>query len=322
MLVACVSCNESRSGLPGAIGARTDGPADTAPERFDVTIPDATIPDATIDPVIVDVADAMLGDVQGEDVADEDSPHDPSLGIDAQVDPAIPPPDVVSRDLPEDAYIPPVPSFEERGGPCLALGVLDPAYDSWPAWAEEPGDVTIDTIVFQSRSRDRWFGGLPLVAAAHRYDLSDGSSFPSGAGGGTRTNMRVDRITRRSSTIRFHMEISADNFTIVRHLDAGDDTSSADYAFQTFGRLVLVAEEGSHVASLNTEVLVTRDQPDNPALSDFKRLSAPLCSVVPFSVTYTLEADEPGFSETTFDQEFGFRSVARFELVDYRPTAP
>lgn len=157
-------------------------------------------------------------------------------------------------------------------------------------------------------------GVMRIVGSGRDYYLSDGSTWESGAGWAGYGGMIPNDITRDGSTIRYHM--NTDDLLIHRiDYDSGDH--SASYQLDTLEALTIVAEYGSTVGTITTEALITLDEPENYVDERFNFLSAPLCSVVPISITYTLMGVNV-FDETLFDEPFDFNSYTRIDLTAYR----
>jgi hypothetical protein len=149
------------------------------------------------------------------------------------------------------------------------------------------------------------------IAGFHgTYYLSDGSSWPSGAGTADQAFMTLDHFTREGSVIRYHMTTPD---LIVRRTDGSFGDHAANYRLETLEHLIIVAQYDSPVGTVTSEALIAIDEPTTIVDERFNFLSAPLCSAVPITITYELLGGHV-FDETLFDAEFVFTS---YTVVDF-----
>ena len=130
--------------------------------------------------------------------------------------------------------------------------------------------------------------------------------------------MTLDWIEATPTTIRYHMSMT-DDWQVGGRIDYDSGDHSAQYRFEAVSPLVLTAERGSSVATMTTEVLIAINEPANYRDSRFNYLSAPLCSLVPLTVSYML-ASGGRFDEDTFDGEFHYDQSWSIDLSAYRET--
>jgi hypothetical protein len=201
-----------------------------------------------------------------------------------------------------------------RGGPCLDIGLVDPEYGGqWPQGAPSPSPHTIDAMDMEHWYSERYptQGGMRIVSFGKDYFLNDGSMWGSGAGSASYGILTVNEITRDGSTIRYHM--NTDDL-IVRRTDYDSGDHAANYRLETIEDVALVAEYGSTLGTITTEALIAGDEPANYIDGRFHFLSAPLCSIVPITISYTL-LDGETFDEDLFLGEFEFISYTLIEFA-------
>lgn len=159
--------------------------------------------------------------------------------------------------------------------------------------------------------------GLLVYWAAGRHTMSDGTSWLTGGGGRGYSYLEVERVERAGTSIRYHMT----RFRVSRaDYDGGEHYT--DHAIESVSDLVLVAEEGSTIATMEGEVQITSDEPwTDCATRLFYRyhpLSAPVGAIVPFAATLTLAAPT-SFTETVFESAFDYRWDV---VIDFAEGAP
>jgi hypothetical protein len=208
--------------------------------------------------------------------------------------------------------------FSQLRGHCLGVGIVDPNYNgAWPNGAPPPSPNTIDSMTMEPWYNDTYQvgGAMPIVGYGKDYSLSDGSTWESGAGSAQYGSMTLNDVVVNGSTISYHM---SPNNLIVARTDYDSGSHSANYQIETVEDLVIVAQYGSTVGTVTSCAVITIDEPANYVDGRFNYLSAPLCSTVPITITYTL-LNGHVFDENLFDQGFDFVSHTLVTLTSPSP---
>ena len=168
-----------------------------------------------------------------------------------------------------------------------------------------------------ARTYDATARGLMIYWAAGQHFMSDGSEWATGGGGRVYSYVQLERVERVGTSLRYYftpLRVSRSDY------DGGEHY--ADHAIESFSEVVLVAEEGSTIATMEGQVQVTRDEPWTGCITGlfyrYHHLSAPVGALVPFRATLTLAAPA-AFTETVFDEPFDFRWDV---VIDFAEGAP
>jgi len=176
--------------------------------------------------------------------------------------------------------------------------------------------ATIDVMNTRSTYYETYqpAAGLPLFTSASTYELSDGSSWASGAGVFTRTSGWRSSVTTVGNVIRFTLSPPVDG-VLYRQVDYDYGDHSAQGTLGVSGALVLEAVQGAATAVLRGEAELLSN--DSTSYGDrFNYYSAPVGTFVPFEITYTLVGST--WSRTTLDADFGFTSEGRVDFTAAR----
>jgi hypothetical protein len=178
----------------------------------------------------------------------------------------------------------------------------------------EVNPITIDKINVASYYYESYSPsyGMLIVNRVSTYQLSDGSSWSSGAGSASYGRMQFERMETDGSTVRFHF---THNDLFMRQTDYDSGNHSANFELHVDGPLVIVAQAGSQQGVLEGQALIVSDQPANYTDSRFNYLSAIPGSVVRFRVSYGLRGSAT-FAAGLFDTSFTFTFSGIIDLTD------
>jgi hypothetical protein len=198
------------------------------------------------------------------------------------------------------------------------VGVVDPDVSTeWPAPEQPPSPYTIDTVTLTPWSSDSGSDGRILMATiSDIYSLSNHTSWDSGAGSSSSGRMALDTIVRDGALILYRMLPDA---LFLERIAYDNGEHHAHARFETLGDWTIVAAYGSTTATLSAELLITADEPVNYVDSRFNYLSAPLCSVVPVVMSYSLTDANKVFDEHLFESNFGYFYQGAIDLTQSRP---
>ncbi len=173
--------------------------------------------------------------------------------------------------------------------------------------------ITIDQMTTRnSYSSYDVVQGLGIIGRADVYTLSDGSTWRSGAGSATLARARFDRVEVLGSLLRYHFDPPADG-VLYQQTDYNSGNHSAQGTLGAAGPLVLEATLGSTTATLLGQVEVVANDATWYGEPRFNYYSAPVGSVVPIDITYTLLGGAT-WSATTFGANF---PVSNQGIVDF-----
>ncbi len=132
---------------------------------------------------------------------------------------------------------------------------------------------TIDKINLASYSTESYSltYGMTIGGRVSTYNLSDGSSWSSGAGSSTSGSMKFDRLETDGSVGHFYF---THNDLLLRKTDYNSGSHSANFELHVDGPLVIVATLGSRQGVLQGRALIVSDQPANYNDSRFNYLTA------------------------------------------------
>jgi outer membrane protein assembly factor BamB len=170
--------------------------------------------------------------------------------------------------------------------------------------------VTIDRMTTRLLGAGHAAGGpLTLVGYADTYSLSDGSNWSSGAGSISFYAAPLDHVEVSGTTLRYVLA-APDGGLIYRQSDFDSGDHSAQGALGAAGALVVEAETGSTTAVLRGNALVVAN--DATSVPQFNYYTAPVGSVVPFEISYTMQSGT--WTADAFSRSFSY-SVTGF--VDF-----
>jgi outer membrane protein assembly factor BamB len=192
-----------------------------------------------------------------------------------------------------------------------------PAMQRGVAAAELPAEVsphTIDKINLASYYYESYSPSYGMIIGERvtTYQLSDGSSWSSGAGSASYGRMQFERMETDGSTLRFHF---THHDLFMRKTDYDSGSHSANFELHVDGPLVIVAQAGSQQGMLEGQALIVSDQPANYTDSRFNYLTAIPGSVVRFRISYGLRGAAT-FSSGLFDTSFTFTYSGIIDLTD------
>lgn len=144
--------------------------------------------------------------------------------------------------------------------------------------------------------------GLTILGLSEWYDLSDGTSWHSGAGTFSDPHAWVSGVSVNGTTITYTLNLPVGG-RLYENTDYGTGHSSQG-RLSSVAPLQLVAEWGTHTATLSGWAhLDSNDMMSfgNP-MQNFDFYTAPVGSLVPFQATVTKSG--AGFDETCFNTSF------------------
>jgi hypothetical protein len=182
------------------------------------------------------------------------------------------------------------------------------------------GSPTIDYMTtWWPPSSTYYLGGDPymyMLGSAKSYYLSDGTSWQSGAGSVYISKPTLNHTEISGTNISYFFNAPFNNI-LYRQTDYdGIGNHSAQGTLAPAGPLVIQATIGSNTGvMIGQALLVSNDTTSEPG---FNYYSAPVGSIVPFEVTYTL-LNGTVFNQSLFNSTF----VYRYEgLVDFSHFTP
>jgi hypothetical protein len=156
-----------------------------------------------------------------------------------------------------------------------------------------------------------------VLGDADTYEVSDGTSWVSGAGAAYPVQAGVSRVDADGSTLRFTLDLPTGS-RLFQRIDYSFGDHSSVGRIDTTGPLVLVADAGSHTGTISGYGRVISNAPANAFPPRFNYFTAPIGSFVPFRADYTLEGAST-FTTSTFDAPFAYRLSGVIGLADYVP---
>jgi hypothetical protein len=180
--------------------------------------------------------------------------------------------------------------------------------------APQAARITIDRMDFGVTYTDTYnvATGLTLFGPARTYHLSDGTNWRSGAGSYQRTRAMFVSSTVSGNTIQYTFSPPVEGF-VYKQTDYNSGNHSSNGSLGAFGPLVLEATLGSTTARMVGEVEILTNTPANYSEPRFNFFGAPVGSIAPFDVTFTLR-NGATFTDTTFQSSF---TVANSGTVDF-----
>jgi outer membrane protein assembly factor BamB len=146
-------------------------------------------------------------------------------------------------------------------------------------------------------------GTFALVGGAKKYELSDGSSWDSGAGSGRQHWSMFVRVETAGSTIRYVLSPPEVGLVFEQtDFDSGDHSAQGTLAAAS--DLVIEAQAGSTTAVLRGNARIVSNDMTWYGTPAFNFYSAIVGSVVPFEITYTIFGDT--WTASTFSRSFVF----------------
>lgn len=172
---------------------------------------------------------------------------------------------------------------------------------------------TIDGYVFEHGAGSAFQVGPWAIG----YDLSDGSSWPSGAGSGYFASSTVSHVATSGSTLSFTFQQPADGI-LFENTDYSFGDHSAQGTLGTPSQITLVAQAGTHTGVMEGWVKLLSNDPT--WYSTFNYYSAQVGQSVWWETTVTLQGDAT-FAPDLFDTSFDFSEsgVVDFTRVQAAP---
>jgi hypothetical protein len=174
---------------------------------------------------------------------------------------------------------------------------------------------TVDSATFEDWGNTGVYG-VALFGSNSVYELSDGTSWKSGVGGGTITHLSFSDVVREGSTIYFLMKTPAVLYAYAAYAD-GVENHSSYFELDAMEDVIIRATNSGTIGYVDTQMLITWDKPAPYAEEYFNYLSTPLCSAVSVSATIKLENGSV-FDERLFDAEFTYQVVTVVDFASSR----
>lgn len=172
--------------------------------------------------------------------------------------------------------------------------------------------IDLNTFGHYSQTYSPTGTGLMVIGEADWYHLHDGSSWDSGAGSvGNYFTKKVSTSTS-GAEIEYALDRPVGSLVFFRiDYNAGDHSSYGQLV--SSAPLVLRASNGSKTARLTGYALLTVNEPANYTDDRFSYFNAPIGSLVPFDVTYTLTGSQT-WSPTTMDGTFSYNLAGKLDF--------
>lgn len=186
--------------------------------------------------------------------------------------------------------------FSTRSDDCDFPGILgDSAEVDWPHPDRPASDLTIDSVESRAVAFSQGDGWIWLEGDGSTFALNDGSAWHDEKR--SRRKVKVLEATAEGDRLRYLLHAASSELL---SLWAVSEKHSTNARLDLLAPLVLEAALGSQTATIEAAVLVAEDFP-YPFYADgrYHFLSAPRCSIVQLSVTYTL-MDDSVFDRATF----------------------
>ena len=145
--------------------------------------------------------------------------------------------------------------------------------------------------------------GLLVIGVPEDYHLDDGTSWESGAGGAGEDFAKKSAVAVSGDDIDFTLDMPVGSLVYLR-IDYDSGKNSSNGQLVSSAPLVLHATIGSPVATLSGYAVLTVDQYANYSDDRFHFFNAPIGSLVPFDLTYTLVGGT--WTPTTMDGSFDY----------------
>jgi hypothetical protein len=159
-------------------------------------------------------------------------------------------------------------------------------------------------------------GQIELTSFPRTYTLSNGSKWDSGAGSFGMATGTVLSESVVGSTVRYEMKASGTPPYLLNYTDFDSGDHSAAGRLEPWGPMTLVATVGSRTGTINGWALVASNT-ETYYGDKFNHFSAPVGSIVPFTLTYTLSSPatwQPGI----FDGGFRYRTDGEFRFNEFQ----
>ena len=164
-----------------------------------------------------------------------------------------------------------------------------------------------------------WFSSavpptLGLFGPADTYFLSDGTSWSSGAGSSRVASATLDHVETTGDLIRFYFTPPSDG-VLYQQTDYDSGDHSAQGTLGGSDPLVLEATRGSSLAILRGQATIVSNDETWYGEPRFNYYAAPVGSLVPFEIHYTLSTPG-GWTEDTFNGSRSYTSSGSVSFVE------
>jgi len=208
-----------------------------------------------------------------------------------------------------------VPNLRTISASSLAVVALCLAGSAGRAWATSPDIDWMDLNTFghYSQSYDpNGFYGLEVIGEADYYHLHNGTGWASGAGSGGSYFAKRASVSVSGSQISYTLDLAPGSMVFNRiDYDSGDHSSNGQLV--SVDALVLRATNGSSTAVLSGYARPTYNDYANYHDDRFNFFAAPVGSLVPFSVNYTL-TNNAHWTPTTMDSTFSYNLAGTLDF--------
>jgi hypothetical protein len=147
---------------------------------------------------------------------------------------------------------------------------------------------------------------INLIGSASTYYLNDGSSWNSGAGGYSIAHATYDHQVISGTDICYFLNLLPANRMIYQQTDYDNGMHSAQGTLTLEGQLMIKATIGSDTGTISGLANIISNDMTNYGEPRFNYYSAPVGSIVPFGVTYSLQ-DGKVFNGSLFNSTFTYR---------------
>jgi outer membrane protein assembly factor BamB len=183
------------------------------------------------------------------------------------------------------------------------------------------GATSITTRVVIDRMTTSWssFGpgvqpSIDLFGSANTYFLSDGTSWSSGAGSFRLASAALDHVETSGDLVRYYFTAPSDGVLYQQtDYDAGDH--SAQGTLGGSEPLLLEATRGSPLAVMRGQATIVSNDATWYGEPRFNYYAAPVGSLVPFELHYTLSSPA-GWTEDTFEGSMSYSMSGSISFVD------
>jgi len=155
---------------------------------------------------------------------------------------------------------------------------------------------------------------IVLFGSAQTYYLSNGTSWSSGAGSHALARAALDHVETSGDLVRYYFNAASDG-VLYQQTDYNAGNHSAQGTLGVWDPLVLEATRGSSVAILKGKATIVSNDATWYGEPRFNYYAAPVGSLVPFELRYTLSAPG-GWTENSFSTPVGLSNAGDVSFVD------
>jgi len=175
--------------------------------------------------------------------------------------------------------------------------------------------VVIDSM---TTSWSSYGPGLPpsiqLFGSAQTYYLSDGTSWSSGAGSFRVGSAALDHVETSGDLVRYYFTAPSDG-VLYQQTDYDSGDHSAQGTLGGSDPLLLEATRGSSIAVMRGQATIVSNDATWYGEPRFNYYAAPVGSIVPFELRYTLSSPA-GWTEDTFNGSMSYFMSGSVSFVD------